>query len=56
MYLMPNLTCFPHVIIFMKYLCLSVRQMQPQNLALWLNFQLLITFIFLDLGQAAKHT
>jgi len=50
-YLMPNLTWFPPVIVFIKCLCLSMRLMQPQHLALWLNLQLLIKFIFLNPGQ-----
>lgn len=56
MCLMPNLTWFPHVIMFMECLCLSVRHMRPQNLALWLNFHLLVTFVLLNPGQPAKHT
>lgn len=51
---MPHLTWFPHVITFMKHLCLSVKQVQPQNL--WLNLQLLVTFVFSNPGQPAKHT
>lgn len=53
---MPNLTWFPHVIMLMKCLCHSVKQTQPQNLAVRLNFQLLFTFIFLNPSQPARHT
>lgn len=50
---MPSLTWFPHVIMFMT--CLSVRQMQSQDLALWFNFQLFVTFVFPNPDQTAKY-